>query len=211
MPWREIEPMDEKIRLIAAVMEQEHSISELCASFGISRKTAYKWLRRYDDDPRCGLLDRSRAPHRVPWAIGEAQAEAILGLRYAHPSWGPRKLRAKLAQREPDQRWPAPSTIGELLCRQGLTHPRRRPISRSSKCASIAFARSSITSVRMRRSARLRPRSTTRARRDAILHGSRTRSIRPIASCGGCVITARSNGRERPSSSVSRWSAKSWG
>jgi transposase InsO family protein len=126
MPWREIEPMDEKIGLMAAVMEHNHSISELCASFGISRKTAYKWLRRYDDDPRYGLLERSRAPHRVPWAIGEAQAQAILGLRYAHPSWGPRKLRAKLAQREPEQRWPAPSTIGELLRRQGLIHPRRR-------------------------------------------------------------------------------------
>src|ERR1700719_3775173 len=102
MPWREIRPMDEKIRLIAAVIEQDHSISELCASIGISRKTAYKWLARYDDDPVRGLNDRSRAPHRRPWAIGEAQAEAILALRYAHPSWGPRKLRAKLTQREPD-------------------------------------------------------------------------------------------------------------
>lgn len=126
MPWREIEPMDEKIRLIAAVLERDHSLSELCASFGISRKTAYKWLRRYADDPLQGLLDRSRAPRRVPWAIGEAQAQAILAMRYAHPSWGPRKLRVKLAQRDPTQSWPAPSTIGELLRRQGLIHPRRR-------------------------------------------------------------------------------------
>ena len=43
-----------------------------------------------------GLKERSHAPQVVPWAISEAQAEAITGLRRAHPSWGPRKLRAKL-------------------------------------------------------------------------------------------------------------------
>src|ERR1700687_709715 len=47
MPWREICPMDEKMRLVAAVLADEHSMSELCASLGVSRKTGYKWLLRY--------------------------------------------------------------------------------------------------------------------------------------------------------------------
>src|ERR1700687_6526431 len=47
MPWREVCPKDEKMRLVAAVLADEHSMSELCASLGVSRKTGYKWLLRY--------------------------------------------------------------------------------------------------------------------------------------------------------------------
>ena len=79
MPWREICPMDEKVRLVAAVLAAEHSMSELCESFGISRKTGYKWLLRYRAHGAEGLHELSRAPQRVPWAISEAQAAAIVG------------------------------------------------------------------------------------------------------------------------------------
>jgi len=50
------------------------------------RKTGYKWLLRYQAHGPQGLLERSRAPHRVPWAISEVQAETILALRHARPS-----------------------------------------------------------------------------------------------------------------------------
>ncbi len=126
MPWREICSMDEKIRLMAALSAAEESVTELCEEFGISRKTAYKWWRRYLEFGTEGLKEHSHAPQVVPWAISQAQAEAIVGLRRAHPSWGPRKLRAKLEQCTPGQSWPAPSTIGELLRRQQLSQPRKR-------------------------------------------------------------------------------------
>jgi hypothetical protein len=51
--------------------------------------------------------------------------EAVLALRRAHPRWGPKKLRAILAEREPRRAWPATSTIGDLLHREGLSEPRR--------------------------------------------------------------------------------------
>jgi transposase InsO family protein len=111
---------------MAALSAAEESVSELCEDFGISRKTAYKWWRRYLEFGAEGLKEHSHAPQVVPWAISQAQAEAIVGLRRAHPSWGPRKLRAKLSQCAPGQSWPAPSTIGELLRRQQLTEPRKR-------------------------------------------------------------------------------------
>jgi putative transposase len=131
MPWREVCPMDEKVRLIAALMAKEESATVVCEQLGISRKTAYKWLLRYRQHDAAGLRERSHAPQVVPWAISEAQAQAIMGVRREHPSWGPKKLRAKLEQRAPGQSWPAPSTIGELLRREGLTHPRKR-----RRCAS---------------------------------------------------------------------------
>ena len=118
--------MDEKVRFVASVLADEYSMTELCESFGVSRKTGYKWLLRYREHGLEGLRDALRAPHRVPWAISDQEAEAILAVRRTHPSWGPKKLRAKLRQRAPEQTWPAASTIGELLHRQGLTHPRKR-------------------------------------------------------------------------------------
>lgn len=126
MPWREICSMDEKVRLMAALSAAEESVSELCEQFGISRKTAYKWWRRYLEFGPEGLKERSHAAQVVPWAISEAQAEAIIAVRRAHPSWGPRKLRAKLKRCAPGQSWPAPSTIGELLRREKLSQPRKR-------------------------------------------------------------------------------------
>jgi transposase InsO family protein len=118
--------MDEKMRFVAAALSEEQSMTELCESYGISRKTGYKWLLRYERYGPDGLYELSRAPQRVPWAVTEAQAGAIVGLRRAHPSWGPKKLRAKLCQTAPGQLWPAASTIGELLHRNGLSQARKR-------------------------------------------------------------------------------------
>ena len=126
MPWREICSMDEKMRLMAALSAEEESVTELSENFGVSRKTVYKWWARYLQFGPAGLKERSHAPLVVPWAISEAQAEAIVGLRRAHPNWGPKKLRARLSQSAPLQSWPAPSTIGELLRRERLSQPRKR-------------------------------------------------------------------------------------
>jgi putative transposase len=142
MPWQEICPMDEKLRFIGALLAEEENMTELCERFGISRKTGYKLRGRYLAEGAAGIADRSRAPQVIPWAISQAQAEAIVGVRRAHPSWGPRKLRAKLAERAPAQRWPAPSTIGELLRRAGLSQPRQR---RRRASPSASPLRSAVT------------------------------------------------------------------
>jgi transposase InsO family protein len=116
------------MRFISAVLTEEETMAARCEEFGVSRKTGYKWLARYRQRGPAGLEEVSHAPHRVPWAITQAQAEAIVGMRGEHPSWGPKKLRAILRRRAPEQGWPAPSTIGELLKREGLsaTSKRRR-------------------------------------------------------------------------------------
>ena len=98
----------------------------VCEQYGISRKTGYKWLGRYRGDPEGGLADRSRAPHHPAHGMEPAVAAAIIGLREEHPYWGPRKLRKVLEQRYPGQRWPAASTIGDLLRREGLSRERRQ-------------------------------------------------------------------------------------
>jgi transposase InsO family protein len=125
MPWKESRAVDERKRFIAEWKKGEEDFAELCRRFGIARETGYKWKRRYAAEGEAGLAERSRAPQHCPQAMGEAVAEAILGLRRERPRWGPRKLRAYLAARRPQQRWPAASTMGALLQREGLVQRRR--------------------------------------------------------------------------------------
>ena len=101
--------MDERTQFIAACLVDEDTMSVLCRRFGISRKTGYKWRARYETAGPAGLAERSHAPYYQPHAIGPDIEEAILALRARHPHWGPRKLRAWLAQRESGP-WPAPSS-----------------------------------------------------------------------------------------------------
>jgi len=126
MPWQGVCPMELRMKLVNALLADDDSMTALCEEYGVSRKTGYKWLARFRAEGPGGLAERSRAPHVVPWAVTQAQAEAIIGLRRQHPSWGPKKLRAKLLARAAEQYWPALSTIGDLLQREGLSGRRKR-------------------------------------------------------------------------------------
>lgn len=126
MPWRETCTMDQRIAFISSCLRDEAPMSELCAAFGISRKTGYKWLHRYDDEGPSGLEERSRAPHRHGRRMAPEIAAAILALRRERPHWGPRKLQVLLQAQHPEVSWPAASTIGDLLRCHGLSDRRRR-------------------------------------------------------------------------------------
>ena len=69
-------------------------MTELAAQYGISRKTAYKWLERYQADGASGLIDRSRRPRVNPNATDPELVDALLAVRRRHPRWGPKKLLA---------------------------------------------------------------------------------------------------------------------
>src|SRR3984893_17772337 len=118
MPWQGVCPMELRMRLVNALVAEKDSMTALREEYGVSRKTGYKWLTRLRDQYGKGATEPSRAPHVVPRAVTEAQAEAIVGLRRQRQSWGPKKLRAKLLARAPQQHWPAQSTIGDLLQRE---------------------------------------------------------------------------------------------
>ena len=126
MPWLETVPMQQRTEFLEAHDEALFTMTELCARFGISRKTGYKWLARVAAGGRRALGDQSRAPHHCPHRIPEDIARLICEARRAHPEWGPVKLLAWLAPRHPSLAWPAASTAGDLLVREGLVTKRRR-------------------------------------------------------------------------------------
>ena len=119
--------MDQRVAFIADWLRNEWTMIELAERYGISRKTGYKWIDRYEVDPERGLAERSRAPKAHGRAMGSDVRAAIVALRRTHPRWGPKKLRAVLSEHDPNRVWPAPSTMGDLLRREGLSAPRRRP------------------------------------------------------------------------------------
>lgn len=117
--------MEERFRFIEAVKAEDFNIAELCRQFGVSRKTGYKWLQRYEEGGLDALQDQCRAPQHHPNEVLQDVEAAILQLRREHMLWGPAKLRAWLTEWEPQVLWPAASTIGEILKRAGLTHARK--------------------------------------------------------------------------------------
>jgi transposase InsO family protein len=88
----------------------------LCRSFGISRKTGYKWRDLYLKQGREGLNDRSRRPLSSPGRCKAELEAAVVALHDAYPCWGARKLRALLP--EGSDR-PHPNTIAAILRRHG--------------------------------------------------------------------------------------------
>lgn len=126
MPWKVSDPMDQRKKLIGIAKTKAMSFSDACEAFGVSRKTGYKWLERYDSGGVAGLEERSRAPKVVPWALSSSMKSRLIALRKRRPRWGPRKLLAWLEDHEPELELPAASTVGELLKREGLVQSRRR-------------------------------------------------------------------------------------
>jgi putative transposase len=126
MPWTETAPMNERMRFVTDWERDLYSMVELCERYGVSRKTGYKWVERYEREGPDGLRERSRAPHHCPHRISSEVAAAICAGRRQHPSWGPGKILPWLKRRHPELEIPAPSTAGDLLARRGLVKKRRR-------------------------------------------------------------------------------------
>ena len=83
---------------VLAALRREAPFSALCEAYGVSRKTGYKWLRRYDEEGMGGLSDRSRAPKCHGRAMSSEVVEVIVEARRKRPhgvapfSWTPNLL-----------------------------------------------------------------------------------------------------------------------
>ncbi len=112
--------MDERMRFVIRHKDGE-SMASLCREFGISRKTGYKILERYQQCGVEGLCDRTRRPFRYANQLPEPVEAAIVAARREKPTWGARKIRERLLRRLPHAvKVPACSTIHAVLDRHGL-------------------------------------------------------------------------------------------
>jgi putative transposase len=125
MPWKECHVMDERLRLVARLLEGE-KMAPLCAEFGISRKTGYKIFERYKDCGVAAFTDRSRRPYRQANRLPPQLEAVIVRLKREYPAWGAPKIREKLRRQSTAPQLPAISTVHAVLDRHGLVKRRRR-------------------------------------------------------------------------------------
>lgn len=120
MPWKESSVLDERIRFVIRHKDGE-DMTSLCREFGISRKTGYKIVERYEECGFDGLSDRSRRPARYANAMPPQVEAAIVAAKKEKPNWGARKIRERLLRTLPHEvKIPAISTIHTVLDRHEL-------------------------------------------------------------------------------------------
>ena len=117
MPWNAHTTMSLRRELVLLASQPDTNVAELARRFGVSRKTAYKWIDRYREGGDDALVDRPRTPHRSPSRTPPKVEAVVLRVRDAHPRWGGRKiqrvlLRGGLAA-------PSPATVTAILRRHG--------------------------------------------------------------------------------------------
>lgn len=122
MPWQEVTSMSQRRDFIAQAIQPQANISQLCRDFGISRKTGYKWLKRYQQAGVDGLHERWRRPQQCPHQTPAAIETRVVATRQQFPTWGARKLKAYLAG-QGHSALPSLSTITAILRRHGLLEP----------------------------------------------------------------------------------------
>jgi putative transposase len=119
--------MSERMHFVTRLSAGE-SMSELCREYGISRKTGYKIVARFETLGVLGLQDQSRRPLSSPYRTPEEVVERLVEARQAHPTWGPHKLRVVLERKHIGVKWPAESTIWKLFKDRGLVPGRKKRI-----------------------------------------------------------------------------------
>lgn len=126
MPWKHDCVADQRWRLVEEARAGKITIARLCRRIGISRKTAYKWIARFEQEGRRGLKDRSHRAHVVHNRPRSAWIARVRRARAEHPSWGGKKLRPLLQTRYGRAEVPSVSALDRWLRAWRLTQRRTR-------------------------------------------------------------------------------------
>src|SRR6185295_4229300 len=120
MPWKERSTMSLRHEFLQLASQPGANFSQLCARFGVSRKTGYKWRQRYQESGAAGLQERSRRPQHTPRRSKQTIEQGVLAVRDQY-GWGARKISACLAQTK--RTAVARSTVHAILQRHGRVVP----------------------------------------------------------------------------------------
>jgi len=127
MPWKEFLVSEARVQFVLACKSKDESFASLCRGFGISRKTGYKWLKRYRAGGVKALENASRRPRHRGKMYHFSWRERLRRARRARPDWGAKKLRWGLEKALPRaRRIPAVSTLARWLVECNLVKKRKR-------------------------------------------------------------------------------------
>jgi transposase InsO family protein len=145
VPWQEATTMSKRYEFVCLAAAEGANVAALCRSFNVSRKTAYKWLKRFKRSGKAGLEDVSRRPKSQPTASPFPVEQAVLAIRDTHPAWGGRKIRRRLL----DLASPSPLAQAQAEAQSAVSKP-------ESGLAMMVPAASTVTAI-LRRNGRIDP------------------------------------------------------
>ncbi len=123
MAWKTMDVHQQRVRFVVAAFRREKPLGALCAEFGVSRPTGYRWLERYRAHGVEGIAEHSRRPHRSPAQTAVEREQQVVEMRLRYPDWGARKLQVLLDR---DGIALTRSTIHRILLRYDLVRERDR-------------------------------------------------------------------------------------
>ena len=118
MPWED-KTVEELRKEFAEAAKGSDNFSALCREFGITRKTGYKWVERYEANEE--LSDKSKTPFHIANRTPPDIEEMIISMRIDNPAWGAKKIKAIL-ERE-GILMPCTKTVNNILNRYGCITP----------------------------------------------------------------------------------------
>lgn len=125
MAWESYKLEEQRLQVIQAYMLGHSSMTHICKQYGISRKTAYKWCKRFIEQGEEGLKDLPRTPHTINPQYSKRQIDTAIDLKLKRRTWGPKKILAKLEQLYPEENWPSPTRLYEIFKEYHLVTSKR--------------------------------------------------------------------------------------
>ena len=124
MPWKETDKMDQVRQFISAMLKGEKPFKHICADFGISEKTGYKWKNRFYESGWNNLGELSRRPKNSPAKLDSEVLAELVRIKNAHDAWGPKKILAIYKTAHPDRDVPCLSCVEKHFKIAGLVKTR---------------------------------------------------------------------------------------
>ena len=125
MPWKQSSTVEQRERLVLALIARKEPVGAICRKFGVSRQTAYKFRKRFLRDGRRGLGEERRGPKPKGAKRWVQFRQWLLAKRRRRPTWGARKLLSVLREAQPRRGLPSERTVERWLKTAGLVKVRR--------------------------------------------------------------------------------------
>ena len=111
---------EQRYKAVLAVIGDGRTVTEVAASWEVSRQTLHTWLARYEEGGLEALTDRSHRPASCPHQMPAVVEVTVLEARRMHPGWGPRRIVHELAKKGLGA---SESGVYRALRRAGLIEP----------------------------------------------------------------------------------------
>lgn len=121
MPFKEVSAVESRIEFVRLAGQKGTNIRQLCRRYRISSRTAYKWIRRYQESGETGLKERSRRPNHSPNRSDPEFENQVLRIRAEQSAWGAVKIRRVLKNEGIEVK--TTSTVHAILVRHGKIDP----------------------------------------------------------------------------------------